>query len=365
MKKIVIYLTLIISALGLISWGRTGHSTIGLIAERHLTPEAKAAVNVLLNGQSLADIASWADDNRDRATAPWHFINVPLGLSFDDFKSQIENAAPNVYTALLGQETILADTGKSNAERATALKYIVHFAGDIHQPMHVSRAEDKGGNTIQLRYDGQGTNLHSLWDTKMLEHAGLNAQQLADQFDQATPAQIAKWQNDPQITWAWESYQISTQLYAEIDTLQNKTIDDTYYQKHLPIIENRIEKAGVRLAGILNALFAKSTVQASTAAVPTAETETVTTIPLSEAANHIDQTFKTCGKVYGHKDFGSMVLVNIGAAYPNQLLTVVLRGDARKLQDDLDDQDICVTGKLILYKGKPEIVVNDSAQISK
>jgi hypothetical protein len=194
--------------LGLISWGRTGHNVIGRIAANHLTARAKAGVAALLGNETLAGVASWADDNRDRSTASWHFINVETGLSFDEFKDQV-NSKTDVYTALVKEEGILGDDHASREHRVNALKYVVHFVGDIHQPMHVSRAEDKGGNTIQVQYDGQGTNLHSLWDTRMLKHAGLSEAQLAQNFDKATPEQITKWQSDPQINWAWESYQIS------------------------------------------------------------------------------------------------------------------------------------------------------------
>jgi len=320
MKKFLCGFMAVCIAVGLISWGRTGHNVIGRIAANHLTDKAKTDVAALLGNETLADVASWADDRRDRSTAPWHFINVELGLSFDDFKNQVTGQV-DVYTALVKEEGILADDKASREDRVNALKYVVHFVGDIHQPMHVSRSEDKGGNTIQVQYDGQGTNLHSLWDTKLLEHAGLSEAQLAQNFDKATPQQITKWQSDPQINWAWESYQISSQLYDEIEK-NGRNIDDAYYKAHMPIVENRIEKAGIRLAGVLNAIFEKTTISAasSKAAQPTAS---VITIKAEDAAKHIGETVKICSKVYGAKDFSSMVLVNMGAAYPDQLFTIV------------------------------------------
>jgi hypothetical protein len=241
-----------------------------------------------------------------------------------------------------------------------ALKYIVHFVGDIHQPMHVSRREDKGGNTIQLQYDGKGTNLHSLWDTKMLEHAGLSDVQLAQQFDKATPAQIKQWQSDPQMTWAWESYQISTRLYKEIDQLKNRTIDDSYYQSHVGIIQQRIEKSGIRLAGLLNKLLANAAVIPS---ISNTKPDAPKEIAVTDAANHYDEQVTVTAKVFGTKDFGSMALVNLGAANPDSPLTVVLRGDAKSLASELEGKMITVTGKVVKYKGRPEIVVTTKGQI--
>ncbi|MES2111892.1 MAG: S1/P1 nuclease [Bacteroidota bacterium] len=360
MKRILGGIVAVCIVMGLVSWGHTGHNVIGQIAADHLTNKAKAGVTALLGAETLADVASWADETRDRSTASWHFINVETGLSFEEFKAAVERKE-DVYTALVKQEGILADEQANREDRVTALKYIVHFVGDIHQPMHVSRAEDKGGNTIQVSYDGKGTNLHSLWDTKMLEHAGLSEDQLAKQFDKATPVQIAKWQGDTPLIWAWESYQISSQLYWEIDK-NGTNIDDAYYSAHMPIVEDRIEKAGIRLAGVLNSIFEKTTITAAPRqqAQPM---EAVMTVKESELANHIGETVKVCSKVYGHKDFGSMVLVNMGCEYPNSLFAVVLRGDAKGLE--LDGKLICVNGKVIDYKGKPEIVVTDPKQIEQ
>ena len=359
MKKIIFSVLAIGIAIGLISWGRTGHNVIGQIAANHLTDPANAQIKALLGSETLADVASWADDNRTPETAPWHFINVEPGLSFDDFKQQVESKV-DVYTVLVKEEGILADENASRGERTTALKFVVHFIGDIHQPMHVSRAEDKGGNTIQVQYDGHGTNLHSLWDTKLLEHAGLSEGQLAQQIDKATLPEIKKWQDDPQIIWAWESYQISTQLYAEID--KNGTeIDDAYYQSHYPVVENRIEKAGIRLAGILNAIFSKTNIT-GVANVPLQATG-VKKIEVTDASAHYDEQVTVTAKVFGTRDFGSFVLVNLGAAYPDSPLTILLRGDAKSLGASLQDKTITVSGKVEKYKDKPEIVVADPSQL--
>jgi S1/P1 Nuclease len=253
---------LLFTAVILISWGVTGHRSIGKIAENHLTPLAKAGVRALLGNETLADVSTWPDEVRSqpeyRHTAPWHYLNLPLGLSYADFQTRVQGITQeNVYSALLKQEQVLGSSTSSRQEKIEALKYIVHFVGDLHQPMHVSREEDKGGNTIQVNYEGQGTNLHALWDSKLIDHQGLTYEQMAEKYDQGvSAAQVKAWQSDPLIKWIWESYEISSKLYAEIDALNNRTIDDSYYQAHIGIIRERIEEAGVRLAGVLNQIFA-------------------------------------------------------------------------------------------------------------
>jgi S1/P1 Nuclease len=388
-KQFLLLCTLFVTAIALISWGVTGHRTIGRIAANHLSPQASAAVRELLGSETLAEASTWPDEVRSQPeykhTGSWHYINLPLGLSEAEFEKTVKGMTQeNVYSALLQQEQILGSTTPTKEQKIEALKFIVHFIGDLHQPMHVSREEDKGGNTIQVNYSGVGTNLHALWDSKLLDHLGLDDQQLADKVDHVTADQITAWQNDPLIKWIWESYVISSKLYAEIDAMNGRSIDDSYYQAHIQIVQQRIEMAGVRLAGVLNRIFASGLVTSSAgaltpgAAAGNAQATTAgsgnalasgagngnaTTIDVHDAAKHYNEYVKVSAKVYGYKALESMTLVNLGAAYPDQLLTVVLRGDARSLSSGLDGQTIYVTGKMVSYKDKPEIVVTDPAMI--
>lgn len=260
--RIVLPYTFFILSLLLISWGYTGHRVIGQIAENHLNPEARSAVKNLLGDTSMADACTWADDarkdSRFRETANWHFLNLPMGLHFKEFKKFIDTTAKaNIYSAYNQAKTTLTNPRSNRDDKIYALKFLMHFVGDMHQPMHISRAEDKGGNTIQLNYDGKGTNLHSLWDTKMLEKKGMPFTELAAKYSDIPPALVKQWQKDEVLQWIWESYQISGQLYLEVDTMKKRTIGTTYDQKHLPVLEKRIQQAGIRLAGVLNGIYKK------------------------------------------------------------------------------------------------------------
>jgi len=369
----------------IISWGVTGHRTVGKIAEDHLTPKALAGVRDLLGSQSLADVSTWADEVRStpeyKQTGSWHYINLPLGLSYDEFKNRVENMLEaNVYSALVNQLRLLSDNTVSRDKKVEALKFVVHLVGDLHQPMHISRAEDKGGNTIQLNFDGRGTNLHAVWDSKLIDHSGMDYQQLAanSKYSHPSAAQVRQWQSDPVIKWMWESYAISSQLYAEVDTMKSRSIGQAYYDEHWGQVTQRLEQAGVRLAGLLNVVFkngpvkmtpsaagAGAGVNAGAGAGANAGVGAGAPVKIvgSEASHHIGDYVIVTDKVYGVKDMGSLVLVNVGRAYPDQLLTVVLRGSAKSLASELDGKTIHVTGKVELYKGKPEIVVTDPAMV--
>ncbi|HXO77657.1 MAG TPA: S1/P1 nuclease, partial [Puia sp.] len=242
----------------LVSWGGTGHRTIGKIAEKHLNPQAKAAVRDLLGSESLADVSTYADQVRSqdayKYTAPWHYINMPTGLSRRDFNREvISQQKDNVYCALLSCKNDLTDSTKTREQKIFALKFIVHLVGDLHQPMHVSRSEDQGGNQIMTTFLGKPGNLHGLWDSGLLEHEGLSYEQLAEKVDHASDRQIRRWQHDDPLTWLYESYRISKRLYA--DAAKKPDFDEAYYQAHIPVFEQRMEMAGIRLAGVLNAIY--------------------------------------------------------------------------------------------------------------
>lgn len=365
-KKISLCALALSGALCLISWGFKGHRAIATIAQKHLTSNTAYVVSAYLKGEAMPDVATWADENKDRKTAPWHFLNLPLGLSHEAFIQTVSQSDNNLYTAILKTEAALKDQNLSFEARNEALKYLIHLVGDAHQPMHVSRKEDKGGNTIQVQFDNKGTNLHALWDSRLIDHEGLSEQDIAKTYDLATSAQIKQWQSDSPMQWLWESYQISSELYSLAKPGQ--VIDEAYYQKYILVTRKRIDQAGIRLAGELNKLFNSATPPAAAEISKTLENNAtkgivIGNVELKNVAGFIGKTVSVSGKVYSSKDIGSMVLVNLGGAYPNQLLTVALKGKAKELAAQLADKVITVTGDVIDYKGKPEIIVKDSAQI--
>jgi hypothetical protein len=259
-SKYLVWLMAVVVSFSMMSWGFTGHRTIAKIAENHLSIKAQTAIKDLLGDTSLAQISTYADEIRSKPefkkTSGWHFINLPLGLSYHQFKKEVKHLTEeNVYGQLQKFENELKDPNATRAEKIFALKFIVHLVGDLHQPMHVSRESDQGGNKIQVTYDGKGTNLHSLWDTRLLEHQQLGYDELAAKFDVISKHEEKSWQKDPIIKWAYESYQSSSILYAELETRKDNKIDEAYYNQHIPLVQERIQKAGIRLAGVLNRIY--------------------------------------------------------------------------------------------------------------
>jgi hypothetical protein len=331
---------------------------VAAIAERHLSPSAKAAVADLLGGESLEEVSTWADEIRSnpayRHTASWHFLNLPSGLDHAAFMAQVHSMGQeNVVSSIHHFEDVLTNPTSNKSEKAEALKFLVHFVGDIHQPMHISHKEDKGGNTIQVRYDGKGTNLHALWDTKLLETEHSSEGELVAAIDHADTKLIKQWQASSPEDWAWESYQISSKLYLEANEQGGKSLDQDYYQKYQPVVEQRIAQCGIRLAGLLNEVFKY---YRSASRLPDQQ-------PAVERA--------ICDKVYSTRYFKSsgMTLLNVGAAYPDQTLTVVIKDDVAVQFPEAPERyfrgkKICVSGQQELYRGMPEIVIHKASQIS-
>jgi hypothetical protein len=208
---------------------------------------------------SIADIASWADEVRSKDphfkyASPWHYLEFTMGMNYADFSAHVLSMGPdNVYGAILKCEHDLQRDTTTRANRIIALKFLVHFIGDCHQPMHLSKAEDKGGNMVQVQFNGKGTNLHGLWDTGLITRDGKTYDQMARDYDTASPAQIKQWQSDAPMQWIFESYEAAGKFYADLDKNGNK-LDDAYYNENIPAVRQRIEMAGI-LAGELNTIF--------------------------------------------------------------------------------------------------------------
>jgi len=239
-------------------WGRDGHRIVALLAESGLTPQARAEVDMLLDGEAeptLAAVSTWADEIRDtpdgRRSSRWHWVN----LSKDPpctYVPERDCADGNcVIGAINSQLAILADRQRPLAERRDALKFVVHFVGDVHQPFHAGFADDRGGNTTQLQFDRRGWNLHALWDSAMVTQAGLSPADYASQLGNAPslPADAAVYAPDQAAAWALESCRAigDNTLYPS-----GRFVGRGYLEQHRPLVEQRLRQAGERLAAALN-----------------------------------------------------------------------------------------------------------------
>jgi hypothetical protein len=263
------------------AWGGLGHEVTALIAYRHLTPKARAKVDALLASDpdtltppDFASRATWADQYRNghRETAEWHFVDIEIDhpdlvaacFGFPALKAgqpASQGPAQDCVVDKIEEFTAeLRNPATTPAERLLALKFLIHFVGDLHQPLHASDHNDRGGNCIGLSPpEGRANNLHAYWDTTVVEGLGGSADQIAAKLDgQITPGQMKTWTAGSPRTWAMETFHIAqADAYAlpsrpTCNDHGSVALSATYQAQAGKDAALQLEKGGIRLADVLN-----------------------------------------------------------------------------------------------------------------
>lgn len=304
------------------AWGCEGHQVIALLAEKHLTPHALAmAKKILADGpvdpslsryckqggsDPLADASTWPDDIRAQRpeTAPWHYVDIPLGTKRREVEKFCDPKESCVTRAIREQLAILSTAGGGSGggaeadptKKANALRFLIHFVGDLHQPMHAATNNDEGGNCVPVAFfdappqlrnpknESYAPNLHGVWDVNILERAtpGKTVEDVAADLDESFGKKIAGWQKGPANVdaWAWESYQLALKTaYGKLPTRVpvepplsvascaddnhvsarmlklNEHLAEPYQNLAGPVVRQRLAQAGARLALMLNQLW--------------------------------------------------------------------------------------------------------------
>ncbi|MDQ6705022.1 MAG: S1/P1 nuclease [Acidobacteriota bacterium] len=302
---------LLISVVPASGWRCDGHQIVALIAESHLNPRALAGVMDLLRSQpfdhstrkfwvdgpadAMADSSTWADDvKREEKNGPWHYIDIPRGVEHADLRAYCEPVGPSVdgkdrpgciLTAMRYEQGILRDEAAAPADRAKALRYLIHFMGDLHQPLHTTDNNDHGGNCVPLQFldAPKRSNLHDVWDYQVLERdfasMHLGVVEVAQHLNKKFLHQWHAWGEGPIDfdRWAWEGHHIADELTygklrpkvpveppdptadcrvesRKIESLHVR-VDQAYQNAAAPVVERELAKAGYRLAGLLNEVW--------------------------------------------------------------------------------------------------------------
>jgi hypothetical protein len=233
------------------AWGRLGHRLTARLAERHLTPKAKATIAALLEpGESLADASTWADENRGRLpkTAPWHYVDVPLDEPRYDSRFSGDVSSKGCVVDKINEfRAVVNDKSKSIEERRFALRFLVHCIEDLHMPLHVGDNHDKGGNETQVRWFDRGSNMHRVWDSGIIERAGTTEEfWLANLAELDTADNRAAWMAGTVEDWATESLLAAREAYVVPGTDKRlkpgQKLADDYQAKHLPVVRQRCAK---------------------------------------------------------------------------------------------------------------------------
>jgi hypothetical protein len=295
-------------------WGCTGHQVVALIAETNLNPHARAMVAQILAAgpigpnlrrfcgdsglDAFADSSTWADDERSvrPETAGWHFLDIPRGAPKGDIAQYCPPATGCITRAITEQLAVLRNPDADAQARADALRFIIHFIGDLHQPLHATTNDDRGGNCVPVAFFGRvpnetnplnedyKPNLHGVWDTDIIEHFadGQTPHEFADEMGRKFKAQISVWALEPADlgSWAWESHQVAEdtvygdlpiKVAVEKEVVVKTCADDDHISTRMlrlheqigtgyqataqAVAQEQLTKAGIRLAAVLNALW--------------------------------------------------------------------------------------------------------------
>jgi hypothetical protein len=334
------------------AWGRKGHSLVAEVAFKNLTANTQKIVLKYLDGLSIEDAANWMDEQRGNSSLnylqPLHYVNVEKGETYD------RSSANNIIAEL---NRILSELERINTLSDETIRMdlyeLFHLIGDMHQPFHVGYGTDKGGNTYQVQFNGHGSNIHKVWDSEIIEYANIGLSDI-DQLnlqERHSAIDIYKWFDD-------------SRSYMDRIYPAGHEIDGQYINANAAVIKSQLSKAGIRLSFILEKYFSRLTREPQFKK----ETTQVVTITIDKINDYVDQTVKVCTAINGTKDIGSVTFLNCGAPFPNSPLTaVIFKDDLPNFKNNpaqyYDGKNVCITGKVVLYKGKPEIILKGEGQI--
>ena len=243
-----------------IAWGVLGHRIVGEIADSYLTKHAKKEIKEILGFESPAMASNWGDfiksDPNYKDLYNWHFADIPGGMTQQQVLNYFAtDTVTDAYTKIIFMTDQLKNHRNelSPEMKVLYLRMLIHIVGDIHQPFHVGRPEDKGGNSVKLKWFDDASNLHQVWDEKLINFQQLSYTEYATAINHTTKDQLKSWQSQPLAQWFADTYLLTEKVYA--DTKADQRLDYGYNFKYLSSLNEQLLKGGVHLAGLLNEIF--------------------------------------------------------------------------------------------------------------
>ena len=241
------------------AWGVLGHRIVGEIADSYLTKKAKRGVYEILGTESIAMSSNWADFIKSNPAYGylynWHFINLDGGLTEEQVHNYLAtDTATDAYTKINFLVAELKKKELAKDDKLLYLRLLIHIVGDIHQPLHVGRFQDRGGNRVKVLWFSDSANLHQVWDERLINFQQLSYTEYAAAINHTTKDQRKEWQHEPVSTWIYHSYQYAEKIYRDIKK-PDQRLDYKYNYDYLDILNQQLLKGGVHLAGLLNEIF--------------------------------------------------------------------------------------------------------------
>lgn len=252
-KKTLILALLLTQTLAVLAWGQTGHRAIAKVAMDHLSKKAKKELFKIMGHESIMEASTWMDEIRSDSTwdhtHPWHYVTIPDG---ETYATADKAEGGDVVEAIERMKLIIRDESKSREERRNAVAMLVHLIGDIHQPLHVGNGEDRGGNDIKIKWFYDKSNLHRIWDSEMIDSKQYSYTELAMVVDHPHEEDDPNLSSQEIDIWIKEAMDLRPQVY---NLTNEEYLSYEYMYKNWDTVKDRIEKAGRRLAAVLNELL--------------------------------------------------------------------------------------------------------------
>ena len=238
------------------AWGAEGHEIVAGIASQVLAPAARAQVAALLGSEAmLVHDSNWADEVRDQypPARRWHFVDIPLDAGEYDARRDC-NHDDCVVAQIARDRDILANSRLPPPVRAQALRFLIPFVADVHQPLHAEDNGDHGGNAVRVYWDRERTSLHHIWDVTVVEALGYDAGAIAGDITRSvSPVQRKAWQSGTAASWANEAHQIARDdIYRFVGDRRTVRLPRDYADAERSVTRLQLARAGFRLAWLLN-----------------------------------------------------------------------------------------------------------------
>lgn len=258
-KKLLLAAALFYLPVQSMAWGTNGHRICGQIADSYLTPKARKAIQAILGNESVAMASNWADfiksDQSYNYLSVWHYVDFDKPYTYPEMQAYLKaDTAVDAYTKM---NFMIGELKKKNLPKASQLLYLrmlIHIIEDVHQPMHTAHTADKGGNYVKVMWYDRETNLHSIWDSQLIDMQQLSFTEYATAINHTTTAQRIALQKAPVSQWLFESSQIAEKIYADAKP-GDKINTYRYNFEFIGTLNEQLLKGGVRLAGVLNQIF--------------------------------------------------------------------------------------------------------------
>lgn len=358
MKIIFIILCLTFPFSRSVAWGPEGHAIVGKIAMQLVRPDVQLNVLKVLGNMSVDTAANWMDIMRSNPDydfmRTWHYVDFPKGHSYKETsQDNLLNRLTWTFNELKNKKILCDEQIKFD------LLVMFHLMGDLHMPLHAGYDDDLGGNRVMIQYDTMKThNLHRFWDEDIIRLTKIT---LADCMALLKNSYDIDAQKINFMGWVQES----RNLLGEVYDFPDFTISDAYLKKNKEVVKRQLLLAGMRLAKVLNTLFASPAADVNMQQIASTYKNS---IDVNDAKKHLGKKVTVCSRVYGIRATDKITQINLGDKFPASPLTVVIFASSYKNfkvppAEMYANKNICVQGKIEEYKGKAQIVVEEMEEI--